>query len=587
MRKLPFALLPALLLASCSFSFGIDTSSSTPAPAPSSSSSSEPASSSSAEPSSEPASSSIESETSSEASAEPSSEPSIEPSSEVSSSEASSTQSSIEEETLEKTIISQTYSDYGANQVFEVDYSPSIGETHLLVIPVWFTDSSTFITSDAKKQNVRDDIEKAYFGTKEDAGWHSVKTYYEEESKGMLTVDGVVSDWYSVNKSYTVYGSQQESVDALVESATEWYFSLPSAKSRSYFDCDGNGYLDGVMLIYGAPDYGALQNESYSNLWAYCYWLQDYGLKNPANPGPNVYFWASYAFLYSGWRANERAGSWYGSGDNSHSFLDTHTFIHEMGHVFGLDDYYDYYDQENTPAGGFSMQDYNVGGHDPYSVMALGWADPYIPYDDCTITLHPFQNSHELILLTPQWNEHDSPFDEYLLLEFYTPTGLHKLDCDYSYSGYYPKGPSEVGIRLWHIDARLTTCESVDARGEPIFSESFTTNAQESSLYGVYHAFNNNSGGDRLTPMGNKFVSHDLLHLIRNNEEMGLKTKKFFSNDDLFRDGDVFSLSTHKSQFPNGQRLRMNSGEPFGWSFNVSIEGKGDSLVANVDCYIE
>ena len=454
------------------------------------------------------------------------------------------------------------------------------------MIPVWFNDSSLFISNN-RKANVRNDIEKAYFGSESDTGWNSVKTYYETESMGRLSLDGVVSDWYSVNESYTVCATNGNRTMELVRSATEWYFGLEGSKPRSYFDCDGDGYCDGVMLIYGAPDYAAMNNESYSNLWAYCYWLQDETLKNPANPGPNSFFWASYDFMYNGWTANNRTGSWYGSGDTSHCDVDAHTFIHEMGHIFGLDDYYDYYDGDNMPAGGFSMQDYNVGAHDPFSAMAFGWADPYIPYDDCTISLHPYQDGHELILLTPQWNEHDSPFDEYLLLEFYTPTGLNAFDCENSLLGYYPKGASEAGIRLWHIDARLAVCDALDARGEPIYSETLTTDVFTKATYGVEHAFNNNSGGARVSPLGSKYVSYDLLHLIRNDTQIGMKSSQALQSKDLFKDGDFFSLSDFKGQFPNGSRLRMNSGEPFGWSFNVSIEGRGDDLVANIDCYIE
>ena len=59
------------------------------------------------------------------------------------------------------------------------------------------------------------------------------------------------------------------------------------------------------------------------------------------------------------------------------------------------------YSQKN-PSGCFSMQDYNVGGHDPYSMMALGWVKPYIPTDSCEIKIKPFQTNHDLILLTPQ-----------------------------------------------------------------------------------------------------------------------------------------------------------------------------------------
>ena len=73
------------------------------------------------------------------------------------------------------------------------------------------------------------------------------------------------------------------------------------------------------------------------------------------------------------------------------------------------------------------MQDYNVGGHDPFSSYALGWGKAYIPAESMTINLKPFATSGEMILLTPNFNKYNSPFDEYILLEYYTPTGLNQL----------------------------------------------------------------------------------------------------------------------------------------------------------------
>ena len=155
------------------------------------------------------------------------------------------------------------------------------------------------------------------------------------------------------------------------------------------------------MLIYGAPDYGSLDDDSRSNLWAYCFWIQDQSVKSVSSPGANVFFWASYDFMYSSSKAYQRTGkSNYGGGDTTYCSLDTHTYIHEMGHVFGLEDYYDYSGQYN-PAAGFSMQDNNVGSHDPFSSYALGWGKAYIPTETTTINLKPFQDSGEMILLSP------------------------------------------------------------------------------------------------------------------------------------------------------------------------------------------
>ncbi len=369
----------------------------------------------------------------------------------------------------------------------------------------------------------------------------------------------------------------------LVESATNWYFTNNPSESRKDYDRDGDGYLDGVMLIYGAPDYATLGNNDYDNLWAYCYWLQDTSNNNNTNPGPNVFFWASYDFMYDSSKASVRTGkSSYGNGDCSHASIDAHTYIHEMGHVFGLDDYYDYGSNNYSPAGGFSMQDYNVGGHDPYSVMALGWADPYIPTQSCDITISAFQKTHDLILLTPSWNSYDSPFDEYLLLELYTPTGLNALDSTYRYDSSYPQGPNVAGIRLWHVDARLAYCTSLTSQGYPTYAYSkITTNPAYNATYGITHAFSNTVGNaDYGSVLGSSYYNYHLLSLVRNNTSTGVNTTSKLSSSDLFRNGSSFSMSTYSSQFVKSGKL--NSNVSLGWSFSVALSGTGDNAQATI-----
>lgn len=487
---------------------------------------------------------------------------------------------------LEKTAMKYNYSDYTANSCYELDSAPTIGTAKLLVIPVWFTDSSTFINAN-KKETVREDIRKAYLGTEKETGWHSVKSFYETESAGRLTIEGTVSNWYECGKSYNTYGPEStggSATESLVTSATNWYFTNNPSESRQDYDRDGNGYLDGVLLIYAAPDCQSLDedDDSLDNLWAYCYWLQESGNNSKTSPGPNVFFWASYDFLYDSSTASSKTGgqSSYGHGDNSHCTIDAHTFIHEMGHVFGLDDYYDYGDNHAQHAGGFSMQDYNVGGHDPFSVMAFGWADPYIPTDSCEITISAFQKNHDFILLTPEWNEFDSPWDEYFLLELYTPTGLNELDATYSYDGTR-RGPSAPGIRLWHVDARLLYLTSDKDNGS--YSQLTSDVYDSRAKGGIVQAFTNTiDDSDYGSPLGSTYDKYNLLRLVRNDKSAPVHASStaFIEDSDLFRNGSSFDMSTYKSQFSNS--TKMNKNIALDWSFSVSITGTGNDAEATV-----
>ena len=470
----------------------------------------------------------------------------------------------IEVTNMQKTVIAQTYNTL-VKHINGKSGCPLTGSPKLLVIPVWFTDSTSYI-SESNKANVREDIRKAYFGTTTETGWHSVKTFYNTESSGLLNLTGTVSEWYEPDLSSTDLRFDDEyssETRTLVRNATNWYFNNHNDNRRNY-DYDGDGYLDGVMLIYGAADYQA-DGVSENNLWAYCYWVQTL-YPSTSNPNPNVFFWASYDFMYDYTKAMSHSGKRYNNGDCTHCNIDAHTFIHEMGHVFGLEDYYDYA-QATNPCGGFSMQDYNVGGHDAFSALSMGWANPYIPTESCEITIHDFQSSRDLILLTPQWNTYNSPFDEYLLLELYTPTGLNELDSQYQYKGS-PKGVNAVGIRLWHVDARL-------------YKSGFTVNA---NTIGVDQALNNTSDAAvRPCRAGDAYQKYNILQLIRNNTNVTYTTTNYLQSSDLFKQGSTFDTTTFGKQFAYDLTGKLDKGIDLGWSFTVtSIVTSGSNSTATI-----
>ena len=462
-----------------------------------------------------------------------------------------------------------TYKTYIDNYAGNKSVSPSIGESHLLVIPVWFTDSSTYI-SDAKKESVRQDIQTAYFGTSSETGWESVSSYYKKDSFNKLTISGKVSTWYSCGKASSYYRDDDDyatRTSALVSSAVSWYKVSGQSTSLSEFDADKDGYLDGVMLIYGAPDYNAA-GQSENNLWAYCYWTQT-NKGSAANPDANAFFWASYDFMYSKTNALSRTGkSTYGSGITSNgSVIDAHTYIHEMGHVFGLDDYYDY-TYQYSPAAGFSMQDNNVGGHDPFSRLALGWVEPFVPDKTCTFQVNTMESSGELVILSP--NYIGSPFDEYIILELYSPQGLNQKDTLYKYGGY-AQGVNDVGVRVWHVDARLYSVTGYIGN-KPIGE---VTNVIEQGSFYI-NATNNTSSGERAINYAGK-KEYNINHLIRNNKKNPYNDASTLNASMLFKTGSSFSISDYSSQFTNGSKL--NNKQSLGWTVSFDKVTTGSMTI--------
>lgn len=459
-------------------------------------------------------------------------------------------------------------SDYVSNSFYSIANTPTIGNPKLLVLPILFTDSNSYLDED-DLVTYRAYLEKAFFGTKEETGWNSVKSFYEEESLGLCEIGGEVAPWYQSSYSYNSV-STSEITTALIETAVNnWKASNPNKVKE--FDTNSDGFLDGVIAIYGGPDYKSIDKRERSkgrfvnnNMWAYTSWTS---LKKDVN-NPNVknFIWASYDFMLN---------------DISNVNVDTHTYIHEMGHMFGLDDYYDYNNSDYRWAGGFSMQDYNVGGHDPYSMLLYGWSNPYVPTETCRIEIQPFSTSKDLVLLTPEYT--GSPYDEYLLVELYTPTGTNELDAYHAYAGAYPSGLTNAGIRLWHIDSRLLDVTNAKYTGYDhddyyLFSNyTITTNVTNSHKYvvgptntqysrqGSYNSYSTNSLEMR---------SFRLNELVRRNDYMGLKRGTVVDNSHLFRTGDTFSINNYENYFVKtstsilSSECKFNNGKSFPWTIS-------------------
>ena len=486
-------------------------------------------------------------------------------------------------QSLDKTEIAQTYLDLNKLKS-KYTATPPKGDIKLLAIPIWFTDSDRFI-SEEHKETVKDDIDAVLFGGEERTGLYSVSSLYYAESGGTLNITGTVANWYSVNKEAQYYANDPDyRTRTLMISAVNDYFST-TGDTRSSYDYDHDGFLDGVVLIFAAADYITYKNADttnnhlgygkndkgnyYSNLWAYKTTASLESLKNVTNPGPNNYIWASYDFMYSSQTAYNHTGFSYARGNTTAPrYLDASCFGHEMGHMFGLKDYYDI-SHVASHAAGFNVQDNNYGSHDPFSYMALGWADPYIPTETCTITLNDFQSSRELILLTPEFNPYNSPFDEYLLVELYTPTGLNYFDA-----GIRNIGTRTVGIRLWHVDAILYKTTATN----------FTRNVFDNGV--TYTAFNNTTkvsadGGrtcDAYTK-DSKYQNYSTLHLVRRDTTKDYMSNTFLSDPDIFVEGDTFTFDAYKNQFVRYYYENVSSmdfGQQLGWQFTINqITGYG------------
>ncbi len=327
---------------------------------------------------------------------------------------------------------------------------PSTGNSKMLVIPVVFSDCSL---SEQELKTEHEFLEKTFFGKSEDTYWESVSSFYQKSSYNNLNITGKVSDYFYYNK--TIYEANKVYIDEKIEptypillNAINWYNQ--NYDDLSEFDSDGDSYIDSVWLIYMEDYYSDYFNEhpEYQDvnnladfLWAYTYW---YDRPSDLKIKPFSYSWGSYQFSH----------------DAKKSLPDAHTFIHETGHLLGLDDYYNYdytasFSGDRTkPIGGLDMMDLNILDHCSYSKFLLNWIKPTVVGEDEELTLNAFQNNGEAIIVpVSSWS--GSPLDEYLILELYTPTGLNEEDSTNSYCNRYPKGFDKCGVKIYHVDSRL------------------------------------------------------------------------------------------------------------------------------------
>lgn len=309
---------------------------------------------------------------------------------------------------------------------------PSTGEQRLLVIPVDF-DNKPCSSLKLGCNTVRAQISNAFFGVDSKNSYYSVASYYNKSSFGKLHLRGKVADWYTSIYDIETIRNNRNLINTLVEDAVNDY--KENNDDINDFDTNGDGYIDGVALIY-AHEY---ENRS-SSFWAYESSLST--RPNPNDIQPRSYLWASYQYMNAG---------------SELSAVDSHTLIHETGHLFGLADYYSNDDSQTfRPLGGMDMMDYNLGDNNTFSKMLLNWTRPYVVTGNAEITINAsYKNGDCILVPAGEWN--GSAMDEYLLIELYSPSGLNKIDSRLKYNDGTQEFSlmNKPGIKIYHVDARV------------------------------------------------------------------------------------------------------------------------------------
>ncbi len=322
---------------------------------------------------------------------------------------------------------------------------PSTGNYHALVIPVQFK-------GDTISQEQLDKLEIAFNGTEEQTGWESVKTYYQKASYGKLNLTFDIQDVYQAQNNATYYEKSIDGGDLVILNEALAYYE--NKLDLTQYDTNNDGAIDAVYLIYSADvDYNTADF-----YWAYVYWDND----TTTYDGKDVSYYLFAGFDFMDEKTENSQGSGYDPVPGMK--INAETYIHESGHLLGLDDYYDYEETKgsNEGLGGADMMDYNIGDHGVYSKIMLGWLTPTIVTETTTVTLSPSATEGSAILIPLNFD--NSYFCEYLLIDLYAATGLNTVHSDDLYGG------AEYGVRIYHVASSIENPYQEDGYG------SFTDN---------------------------------------------------------------------------------------------------------------
>lgn len=441
-------------------------------------------------------------------------------------------------------------------------YLPSLGNQKLLVVPVQFRDKEFTSTQLERLENV-------FFGKGEDTGWESVSSFYQKSSYGKLNLSGVVTKPMTVDQTVKTFSANYKKSSNNAKTYTDFVLDAVLQKlvsdgfNLTQYDTDKDGYVDAVWLVYSA-NYN--RNDSSSPFWAYTTWEASPKVVDQKNYLKGcLYSWASIEFT-----VEKNYPDSFRFDSTSTTNGDAHTFIHETGHMLGLDDYYSYdYSSADKnydiPLGGIDMMDMNIGDHCAYSKYLLGWISPlviseeYLKANDYTLTLNSLADTSTMenkAFLLPSYSDgsyryNGTPFDEYLLIEYSTDSDLNYQDSLSKYTNGI-QGYSKSGVLVYHIDARVGRMLP-DAKGTPIWDGTvydglpmYSTDWGRKLMY--FYLYSNTRSycyDTKISDDSSRFYRGRLNSLLpKSGNRTGDSIRGYSSNSSLYQKGDSFMVKS-------------------------------------------
>lgn len=203
-------------------------------------------------------------------------------------------------------------------ELMQVEPAPPAGTTRLLTLLVDFSDKPATTSATSLSDLLYKDV----------IGKDSVRGYFREVSAGALDLTPVNADlpsaigWLRLPQTYAYYRGTNYGTGAYPNNAQKMTEDAIAAADAagvdfSQYDNDGDGYVDGLVIIHSGP--GAEMTGSTADIWSHAW-----GISPDAYDGVYV---SSYSTEPEYWST---------PGD-----MTIGVYCHELGHIFGLPDFYD------------------------------------------------------------------------------------------------------------------------------------------------------------------------------------------------------------------------------------------------------
>ena len=261
--------------------------------------------------------------------------------------------------------------------------------------------------------------------------------------------------------------------------------------------------------------------------------------------------------------------------------------IHETGHIFGLEDYYNSKTKEGEndfeTLGMYDMQAFDMGDWNVFSRFAAGWLDPYVidgTMDEVTLRLGCSSEVPDAVLIPTAAGWNGTAFDEYILIDVMAPYAANALDWERlcQLPLVQPDDPRIAGgVRVYHADGRLVRAEiGATAVYTPVNTyEEILAVTQEQHVW-LWRRFLNSDGYEPKLPEDSfgkhqiEIVPSDGSGRFRGKDQiMFWQAVDSLLVNDLFGPGDVFSMEKCAGAFVDAPL--MNNGSSLDYEMTVDF----------------